>query len=144
MSALHVAWGSGSSFPFASRGDLADAVIGSDTVPSPPACYAVAAALAAGSTLLIDAIPMPERVRRAGLGGLSLTLGGRAMLGWFGQTEKVSPGSNSVRFRRLDRRVYAPTCAALAAGALAAVRRSRTPAPAGPPRFVTARVTPPG
>jgi hypothetical protein len=125
LSTLHVAWGLGSSFPFASRDELADAVIGTPTVPSPSACFTVAAGLAAGSAFLLDPIPMPRTVRRSGLLGMSLAFGARAVLGWSGHTDKVSPGSNSVRFRRLDRRLYSPICACLAAGTFAALREPK-------------------
>ena len=40
----HVAWALGSSFPFRSRAELVDAVIGSDVIPSSAACDAVAVA----------------------------------------------------------------------------------------------------
>jgi hypothetical protein len=120
VSALHVAWGLGSSFPLASREELADVVIGGPTVPSSSACIAVAAAVGTGSAFMVDPVPIPRSVRRAGLLGMSLVLGTRAVLGWTGHTKSISPGSNSSRFRRLDRRLYSPACAYLAAGALVA------------------------
>ena len=46
--------------------------------------------------------------------------GTRAAVGWAGKTDLVSPGSNSARFRRLDKRLYSPLCAALAAGSVSA------------------------
>ena len=49
-------------------------------------------------------------------------LGLRGGLGLFGKTDLVSPGSNSERFLRLDRRIYAPLCIALSLGSLAASR----------------------
>ena len=38
IGALHALWGRGSTFPFASRGDLNDTVIGRDATPSAGAC----------------------------------------------------------------------------------------------------------
>jgi hypothetical protein len=51
----------------------------------------------------------------------------RAVAGWLGRTDLISPGSDSVRFRRLDRRVYSPLCAALAAGSFHATRQHSRP-----------------
>jgi hypothetical protein len=43
---IHAVWSLGSPFPFRSRAELADAVIGTDVVHSPAACRAVAAGAA--------------------------------------------------------------------------------------------------
>jgi hypothetical protein len=118
LGVLHLLWGRGSSFPFACRSELADAVIGRRTVPSSSACYGVAAALAVAAMLVEDAPPMPLRVRRVGLDGVAGVLALRGIVGLAGATALLSPGSVSPRFRRLDRRVYSPLCLALAAGAL--------------------------
>ncbi|MGO9877181.1 MAG: DUF3995 domain-containing protein [Acidimicrobiia bacterium] len=119
IAAVHVAWGLGSPFPFASREDLADAVIGSRAVPSAHACYAVAAALAAASALVCDVPVGPRRVRRLGRRVVGGVLAVRGFAGLAGRTDVLSPGSTSPRFRRLDRRVYSPLCVALAFGAIA-------------------------
>lgn len=119
---LHVAWGRGSTFPFASRDRLNDAVIGRDATPSPGACYGVAGLLTAAAGLVAG---LPNRrggLRRAGVCTVALTLGTRAALGFAGKTELVSPGSVSPTFLRMDRRVLAPLCAALAVGAVASLR----------------------
>jgi Protein of unknown function (DUF3995) len=124
---LHVAWGLGSAFPFASREELTDAVSGTATAPSPAASFAVAGALATGSLLVAGPPALPSRVRRSGLLAMSSVLALRAGLGWAGHTDKISPGSSSPAFRRLDRRVYSPICAGLATGALLAWRGARLP-----------------
>lgn len=121
--ALHVAWGLGSSFPFRDRDDLADAVVGSSTVPPPESCYAVAAALAIGAALVADVGRVPPRLRRTLLLGMAGVLGSRGALGLAGATEMISPGSNSERFLQLDRRLYSPLCLGLSLGALAARHR---------------------
>jgi hypothetical protein len=120
LAALHVAWGRGSTFPFNRGTDLADTVVGTQTVPPPAACFSVAAALVAGAALVHDLPGLPGPVRRLGLVGMAGLFGLRGALGFAGLTSLISPGSTSARFRRLDRRLYSPLCFALAAGSWAA------------------------
>ena len=120
IAGVHVAWGLGSPFPFATRAELADAVIGSGAVPPPGACYAVATALFAASALVADVRIGPRRVRRLGRQVVGGVLTVRGIAGLAGRTDVLSPGSASPRFRRLDRRVFSPLCLALALGALTA------------------------
>jgi hypothetical protein len=122
LSALHLAWGLGSSIPFRSRDELADAVVGSNAVPPPIACFAVAGALAAGAALAARVGPVAPGARRPALLVMAGVCGFRGALGLLGKTDVVSKGSNSERFRRLDRRVYAPLCLTLCLGAWAASR----------------------
>jgi hypothetical protein len=119
IGAVHVAWGRGSTVPFASREELADAVIGSRAVPSPAACYAVAAALFVASALVSDVPLGPRRTRRLGRRVVGGVLAARGLAGLLGRTDALSPGSTSPRFRRLDRRFYSPLCLALALGSQA-------------------------
>src|SRR3954465_3669602 len=126
--------GLGSSFPFTTQRELADVVAGTTKLPRPSTCFAVAGALASGSVLVIDPAPLPGTVRRAGLLTMSSVLAVRAVLGWSGHTDKMSPGSDSTRFRRLDRRVYSPLCAAIAAGGLLALRDETPSVERGQPR----------
>ena len=116
VSALHVAWGFGASFPFRSRDELADAVVGTADVPPPVACFAVAVALATGATLVAGVVPLAPRLRRRAIVTMACVLGVRGALGLLGRTQVVAPGSHSERFIRLDRRMYAPLCLALALG----------------------------
>ena len=120
---LHVAWGRGSVFPFTSREELNDKVIGRQATPSPAACYAVAGLLTAASGLVAGLPTRRSPIRRAGVVGVAMALGGRAALGFSGRTDVVSPGSVSPRFRRMDRRFFSPLCLALAAGAASSLRR---------------------
>lgn len=125
IAGLHVAWGRGSSFRFATTAELTDAVVGADVVPSPPARYAVAGLLtiAAGSTL---GLPTPRsRLRRLAVVGAAATLATRAAFGFAGRTDLLVPGSSSSRFRRNDRRLFAPLCAALATGAVVSLLPAR-------------------
>jgi hypothetical protein len=118
VAALHVAWGRGSSIPFADSDDLADAVVGRSPVPGPAACYAVASALVLAASVVEDVPQWPPALRRLGIAGVTVVLAARGVLGLGGMTDKISPGRSSVRFRSLDRRVYAPLCLALAGGAV--------------------------
>ena len=118
IGAAHVAWGTGSTFPFEDPAELSDAVIGSGRVPSPSACFGVAGALFAASALVADLPVAPRRVRRLGRLVVAGVLALRGLLGLAGATDIVSPGSASARFRRLDRRFYSPLCLGLAAGAV--------------------------
>ena len=121
LSGLHVAWAAGSSFPFADRDALADAVVGARVVPSRGACLAVAAALAVAGALVAGAPVVPRRLRPLGIASVAVVLGFRGAVGLAGRTDLLSPGSSSDRFRRLDRRYYSPLCLALAAGALTSI-----------------------
>jgi hypothetical protein len=120
VAALHAAWGAGKSFPFRDRQQLADAVVGTAAVPPAPACYAVAGALTAAAALVQGFPAGHPTLRRVGLLGVAVALGGRGVLGLTGRTDLVSPASNSARFRRLDRNLYSPLCLALARGAWSA------------------------
>ena len=123
LAGLHVAWGTGSSFPAADAGDLADAVAGSKVTPSPAACFAVAGALGTASALVAGAPSADSRLRRAGVATVAGVFAGRALLGFTGRTDLVAPGgTTSERFRELDRTRYSPLCALIAAGALLARR----------------------
>jgi hypothetical protein len=126
LAAVHVAWGRGSSFPFATTAELTDAVVGNEVVPSPAACNAVAGLLtvAAGA---VAGVPAPtSRLRRLTVLGVAAVLAVRATAGFAGRTDVLVPGSTSTRFRRNDRRVFAPLCAALAAGAAWSLRTGPT------------------
>jgi hypothetical protein len=117
IGALHVAWGFGSSFPFADRATLADTVVGNEVVPGRRESLAVAALLAIAAALVADVVPVPRPLRRVGVNGVATVLATRAAFGFAGATARLVPGSDSPKFVAIDRRVFAPLCAALAAGA---------------------------
>jgi hypothetical protein len=120
IAGLHVAWGLGASFPFQSRADLADSVVGTNKVPSTKACMAVAALLVLAAMLVTGVVPVPQRLRAVGLRVVMAVLTTRGVAGALGRTSTLSPGSDSPAFMRLDKRLYSPLCLWLAAG----VRRS--------------------
>lgn len=120
IAGLHVAWGLGSSFPFRTREELADSVVGSEEVPSPAACASVAAALVLAAILVAGVVPLPKALRSIGLRIVTTVLATRGVAGAMGRTSSLSPGSDSPAFNRLDKRLYSPLCLWLAAS----VRRS--------------------
>ena len=120
ISALHVLWGRGSTFPFRQRDDLNDHVIGRPASPSPAACNAVAFLLAVAAVSVERAGRGSSIVARIASAGCGAVLATRAGLGFSGRTDVVAPGSTSAAFRRNDRRFFAPLCTLLAAGAVAA------------------------
>lgn len=122
ISGLHVAWGRGSSFPFSTNAELTDAVVGNDIVPPPMACYSVAAMLAMAAAAIAGLPSRSSRLRRLAVMGTIAALSTRAAFGFAGRTDVLVPGSASPKFRRLDRHVYSPLCAALAVGAAASLR----------------------
>jgi len=113
-SALHVAWGRGSTFPFASDGALTANVVGSSRAPSPASCFGVAACL--GMAAAVVAVPARGRLHQLALAALATGFATRATFGFAGRTDLLVPGSASPTFRRNDRRVLSPLCAALALG----------------------------
>ena len=117
IAGVHVAWGRGSSFPFATVEEMHDAVIGRPVSPSPASCYAVAGLLVAAAAATAGVPSRGSRLRRLAAVGTATVLAVRAAAGFSGRTDLLVPGSASPRFRRLDRRVYSPLCLALAAGA---------------------------
>jgi hypothetical protein len=120
IAGLHVMWGLGSAFPFRSREQLADSVVGRSEVPPLGACMAVASALALAAVLVTGVVPLPRRLRTIALRTVASILVTRGVAGAVGQTAALSPGSDSDTFQRLDKKIYAPLCLWLAAG----VRRS--------------------
>lgn len=117
IAAIHVAWGTGSSWPFPNATVLADTVVGSHGVPPPRACFAVAGALVAAAALVGGVPASSPRVRKLGQAGAASVLAARAGLGFAGRTDMAVRGSASPQFRRWDRRLYSPLCLALAVGA---------------------------
>jgi hypothetical protein len=122
---LHLAWARRSTFPFKSRAELNDAVVGRDVTPSPASCCAIAAALFGAAGLVARATVGDEPVVRAGAATVATVLGVRAGFGFAGRTDLLVPGSDSRRFRHLDRMGFSPLCLALGIGAAWAAFRSR-------------------
>jgi Protein of unknown function (DUF3995) len=122
---LHVGWACGSTFPFRARAQLNDAVIGRDATPSPALCLAVAAALGGAAVVVGRSGTGGGPVPRTGAAVVATVLTTRALFGFAGRTDLLVPGSESARFRQLDRRLFAPICALLGAGAATAALAGR-------------------
>ena len=122
IAGLHVAWGRGSTWPHPDRDSFNDAVMGQQVPLSPPACYAVAAALTTAS-VLVSGQPVRLPLHRLGAAGVVTVLTARGTLGVLGRTDLAVPGSVSPRFRQLDRRWFGPLCLTLAALSAPAVTR---------------------
>lgn len=123
IAALHVAWGAGSTFPYANRETLADRVTGSSAAPRPRDCFAVASLLLIAAGLVGGVLPIPDTARRIGSLGVASILGGRGAIGIAGKTGAIVPWTPSEHFEQLDNKYYGPLCLALAAGALSSARR---------------------
>ncbi len=122
IAALHVAWGAGSTFPYAGDEALAEHVAGTAKPPGPRECFAVAGLLLIAAGVVGDVLPIGSRMRRVGSLGIAAILGGRGVVGVMGRTGSVVPWTPSDHFNQLDKRYYGPLCLALAAGALTAAR----------------------
>jgi hypothetical protein len=129
LSALHLAWGAGSSWPLEDRRALADKVAGTAEMPSAQACFAVAGALAGAAVVVAGGTPAPAaRLARA---AVAATLIGRGLTGLTGSTGRIVPWVPSDHFVQLDRRRYGPLCLGIGmAIAASMVKRSK---PAGTP-----------
>ena len=127
IAGVHVAWGRGSAFPFATVEEMHDAVIGRPVSPSPASCYAVAGLLTVAAATTAGLPSRRSRLRRLAVLGTATVLATRAGFGFSGRTDALVPGSASPRFRRLDRRVYSPLCLALSMGALMSLRERGRP-----------------
>lgn len=118
---LHAVWAY-SPWPWRDRARFADAVVGvgPEAMPSGGMCLGVAGLLGAGAYLVgarggVVPASGPRWVRAAGAAGVA----GALLVRGVGGPALFAAGhpARSTRFVRLDRRVYAPLCVALGAGA---------------------------
>lgn len=133
ISALHVAWAFGSTFPAADAQSLARTVVGGNTFPSPGASAMVAGLLGIASGLVAArAHPatsfgrsLPPVVTRLGMLGVAVVLGVRGAGGITFSALGI-PQTTST-FRVLDVVLYSPLCLGLAK---AIMRMEKQPDPA--------------
>ena len=109
---MHAVWGVGSAWPAADRRQLADAVAGTEEMPSAGACFAVTGALLAAAALVAGA-GNHNRLLRLGRRGVSAVLLLRGVIGVTGSTGVLVSWAPSAHFQALDRRYYGPLCLAL-------------------------------
>jgi hypothetical protein len=120
--ALHVVWATGSTFPFRTREALNDTVVGRQATPGPVECVAVAGMLVTAAGLVTSADRRHGSLSRCAAFAVAVVFAVRAAFGLAGRTAVLVPGSESSRFKRMDRWVYAPVCSCLAAGAARVAR----------------------
>jgi hypothetical protein len=122
IGAIHLAWAAGASWPAADRAQLADRMAGRppEGMPGSLACVGVAALCCTAGALVAGGARRRTPARRIGVATVISVLSVRGVLGLAGRTDLVSPGSNSPRFRTLDRRIYSPLCLTIAAMAVPA------------------------
>lgn len=116
---LHTAWGLGSAWPMRSRADLADAVVGSDTMPDARACFAVVGLSAAAAALVAGAGGMGRAATVARV-AVAAGVAARGVVGGRAATKVLGLEEPSPRFIRLDNSVYRPLCLGTAAAILTA------------------------
>lgn len=127
LSALHLAWAFGSTWPGRDGPELTQTVVGVPGMTDPPpavASAAVAGLLATAAGVVLARVSRRRRWRmlgHAGTAGVATVLAARAA---GGVRSACWPQHVTARFRRLDLAVYSPLCALLAGGA--AFVRSRT------------------
>lgn len=125
---LHALWDAGGTWPSSDRRQLADAVAGTEEVPSAAACFAVTGTLLAAAALVAGAggqRPL-ARLARAGIAAGLLV---RGTAGVTGATGLLVPWSPSPSFRALDRRWYGPLCLALGSSVALAMTADARPDP---------------
>ncbi|OYD61244.1 DUF3995 domain-containing protein [Rhodococcus sp. OK302] len=116
---VHTAWGLGSTWPMRTRADLADAVVGSNTMPDARACFAVVGLTAAAAALVAGG---GGTGRTATVARVALATGvaARGVAGGRAATKVLGLDKPSPRFIRLDNMVYRPLCLGTATAILTA------------------------
>ena len=100
---LHALWGAGAAWPASDRRRLAEVVAGTDEMPSPGACFAVAGTLLVAAALVAGAgvRRRPVRLARAAVSAGLLV---RGVTGVTGTTGLLVPWTPSAGFRARDSR----------------------------------------
>jgi hypothetical protein len=125
LSALHLAWAAGSSWPAGDRHELAEVMAGRDEVPSSAACVVVGVGLGCAAALVAGAGRDAPAARLARV-GLAAGFLGRGVAGLTGNTRRLVPWVPQDRFVQLDRRYYGPLCCAIALSAARATGQPRS------------------
>jgi hypothetical protein len=120
LSALHVLWSTGSSWPARDRETLAEAIGGFSRVPGTGACLMVATLLGTAATCVVGIPGYPARITRLGSAIASFVLFARGSVGLAG---RMPHAKRSRTFAELDRRVYSPVCLVIATLTLAGALR---------------------
>ncbi|MFC3723721.1 DUF3995 domain-containing protein [Neoaquamicrobium sediminum] len=121
LAALHVYWGLGGVWPGTDQKSCARAIAGFkgiDRMPSPPAAFGVAAALAVAALIAlalagIVTLPLPAALIRLGGLGAALVFLGRGIAGFTPAWRRITP---EMPFARNDRLYFSPLCLLIGAG----------------------------
>lgn len=121
LAALHVYWGLGGVWPGMDQKSCARAIAGFkgiDRMPSPPAAFGVAAALAVAALIAlalagIVTLPLPAALIRLGGLGAALVFLGRGIAGFTPAWRRITP---EMPFARNDRLYFSPLCLLIGAG----------------------------
>ncbi|MEX4006152.1 DUF3995 domain-containing protein [Neoaquamicrobium sediminum] len=121
LAALHVYWGLGGVWPGTDQKSCARAIAGFkgiDRMPSPPAAFSVAAALAVAALIAlalagIVTLPLPAALIRLGGLGAALVFLGRGIAGFTPAWRRITP---EMPFARNDRLYFSPLCLLIGAG----------------------------
>jgi len=126
LAALHAAWATGSAWPARDRRRLAQLVAGTERMPGPAQCVAVACGLATSSALVagLGGERSIARVARGVVAGAFLVRGGAGLTGSTRRLVSWTPGPE---FVRRDRRWYGPLCLGIGMAVATTLARIRTP-----------------
>jgi Protein of unknown function (DUF3995) len=109
LSAVHLGWALGASWPAADAFTLAEVVAGKREMPGPGQCLTVAAALGAGCAI-VAGVGGRHRVAQAARTALAAGFFVRGVSGITATTARLVSWTPAPRFVRLDRRYYGPLC----------------------------------
>ena len=121
LAGLHAYWGLGGVWPGTDQKSCARAIAGFkgiDRMPSPPAAFGVAAALAVAALIAlalagIVTLPLPAALIRLGGLGAALVFLGRGIAGFTPAWRRITP---EMPFARNDRLYFSPLCLLIGAG----------------------------
>ncbi len=124
-SALHVAWGVGSSWPYRDRRSLAEGVAGTARMPPPAACFTIGGGLAAAAAVVagVGGRRPSAQLARSAVAAAFLIKG---VAGVTGTTRYLVPWTPSEQFRQLDRRRYGPLCLGIGGAVVASMLGAST------------------
>ncbi|MHB1500632.1 MAG: DUF3995 domain-containing protein [Candidatus Dormibacteria bacterium] len=120
LSALHLSWAAGSTWPATDESRLADCVVGLPQMPSRRACLVVGAGLglAAAAVSGGGGTHRLARVARATIASAFIV---RGAAGVTGNTNRLVSWKPSSHFAALDRRYYGPLCVLIGAAAATSI-----------------------
>jgi hypothetical protein len=120
LSALHLNWAVGSTWPAADEARLADTVAGLREMPGTGSCLVVGLGLGLASTVVSGA-GGNHRSAQVVRFGVATGFIVRGALGITGNTFRLVSWKPSARFSELDRRYYGPLCLLIGASAAASI-----------------------